>query len=186
MPTDIIAVKLPNDVNKYYQYTYNQPTDYAVKTESLKLNLDSPSIQTNSNSYSYPGGAGFNNPEGTKTEIKDILFINNSSQGGSKNEERNTFVLGGALYNAGELTSINADFLNNSVQRFAHINWRYTDDVYGGAIHNSGLIHTIKGSFINNNAAIKTTASTGQGGAISNNGQINSSRHESSNRRTTG
>ena len=102
------------------------------------------------------------NPSGKTITIKDAVFENNSTAiNYEPSSYRSLSVYGGALYNAGEITGITADFINNSVTVSS-------DKAYphGGAISNDGTIGDITGDFIGNSAAGGHDA---YGGAIYNN-----------------
>ena len=93
------------------------------------------------------------NPSGKTITIKDAIFENNSTiinyNFSSNMYARVVNVYGGALYNAGEITGITADFINNSVTATATDSYAYA---YGGAIYNKGTIGDIIGDFIGNSA----------------------------------
>ena len=113
-------------------------------------------------SYGTEIHSALQNPSGKTITIKDAVFENNSTAiNYEPSSYRSLSVYGGALYNAGEITGITADFINNSVTVSS-------DKAYphGGAISNDGTIGDITGDFIGNSAAGGHDA---YGGAIYNN-----------------
>ena len=112
------------------------------------------------------------NPEGDTISIDNAIFKDNSTvinfnNSSSSYSTRYLHVLGGAIYNAGTIEGITADFVNNSVttNNIGRYGYPYA---YGGAIYNSGTIGDITGDFIGNYAS----GSLAYGGAIDNNGEI--------------
>ena len=140
-------------------------------------------------SYGTEIHSALKNSSGSTITIKDAIFENNSTA--IKNNSYYILnVYGGALYNAGEITGITADFINNSVTATGSSTYGY-----GGAIYNGGTIGDITGHFIGNSAGyyggggaiyngynstigditgdfIGNSAATGYGGAIYNRGTI--------------
>ena len=104
-------------------------------------------------SYGTEIHSALQNPSGKTITIKDAIFENNSTiinyNFSSNMYARVVNVYGGALYNAGEITGITADFINNSVTATATDSYAYA---YGGAIYNKGTIGDIIGDFIGNSA----------------------------------
>ena len=110
-----------------------------------------------STSYGTEIHSALKNSSGSTRTIKDAIFENNSTA--IKNNSYYILnVYGGALYNAGEITGITADFINNSVTATGSSTYGY-----GGAIYNGGTIGDITGHFIGNSAGYY-----GGGGAIYN------------------
>ena len=108
-------------------------------------------------SYGTEIHSALKNSSGSTITIKDAIFENNSTA--IKNNSYYILnVYGGALYNAGEITGITADFINNSVTATGSSTYGY-----GGAIYNGGTIGDITGHFIGNSAGYY-----GGGGAIYN------------------
>ena len=120
-----------------------------------------------------------NNPENTTDSIKNTLFSNNTTTGTVKATSISTSktkygqVLGGAVYNAGELTIISGAFVNNGViAKGSEIDDYYVEthadnEAYGGAIYNTGSITDITADFIDNYAT-SSASSVAAGGAIYN------------------
>lgn len=97
-------------------------------------------------------------------DINNSLFINNKSE--KQGEDINLF--GGALFNAGTVENVVADFIGNSVTSDSN----YSSYAYGGAIFNRGEIGNITGDFIGNIAFSNNhhpqNTSFASGGAIYN------------------
>ena len=174
--TDVIAVNLPNDQTKYFRYTYSKPDGYEVitKPELMLPTITDPSEQ---NTYQ-TGGVAVNNPAGNKYgDITGKVFANNKVSGKltGTSSYNNLYILGGAVYNAGEIGDITADFINNSLTGTEE----GSNSLYlrGGAIYNSdtGTIGNITGNFIGNYAskgAVYSVRDAAYGGAIYNDGTI--------------
>ena len=174
--TDVIAVNLPNDQTKYFRYTYSKPDGYEVitKPELMLPTITDPSEQ---NTYQ-TGGVAVNNPAGNKYgDITGKVFANNKVSGKltGTSSYNNLYILGGAVYNAGEIGDITADFINNSLTGTEE----GSNSLYlrGGAIYNSdtGTIGNITGNFIGNYAskgAVYSVRDAVYGGAIYNDGTI--------------
>ncbi len=160
-------------VGQTITYSYNSDS-FTQKIEGQTIN--NPTVTNPSNPYIFNSGAGLNNPEGRTDSIDNVLYIGNKVTGtleSTTNSNKIAQVLGGAVYNAGELTSVTGLFINNSVE--ANSTGSYSDRAYnyafGGALYNSGTIGDITGGFIGNYAF--STDSSAYGGAIYNNGTIN-------------
>ena len=174
--TDVITVNLPNDQTKYFRYTYSKPNGYEVitKPELMLPTITDPSEQ---NTYQ-TGGVAVNNPAGNKYgDITGKVFANNKVSGKltGTSSYNNLYILGGAVYNAGEIGDITADFINNSLTGTEE----GSNSLYlrGGAIYNSdtGTIGNITGNFIGNYAskgAVYSVRDAAYGGAIYNDGTI--------------
>ena len=100
--------------------------------------------------------------EDETVSIVDTLFVNNKYYDASQSVD----IYGGALYNAGNVENIVADFIGNNVSTSG----RYSN-AYGAAIYNSGKIGDITGVFIGN-SSISTSGgyARARGGAIYNAG----------------
>ena len=139
------------------------------------------------------------NTSGNTISIENAIFKNNSTvinfnKTSSASSTKYLEVIGGAIYNAGTIENITADFVNNSVTGNrtdsnrnpfacggAIFNANTIGDItgnfignyasagfhaYGGAIYNANTIGDITGDFIGNYA--KSSDSTSNGGAIYN------------------
>ena len=107
--------------------------------------------------YASYGGAIFNDKNAIITEIVGD-FIGNHS-------DSQTAAIGGAIYNKGEINSINGNFYDNYTKANMLSN--------GGAILNEGTIANISGVFVGNSADYRQSNFLGaMGGAISNIGII--------------
>ena len=157
------------DGPKYYKYTYNAPSNYDTTTNSNKTKdlgtitdptgtYDAPSI--------YKGGTAINNPAGSTINIENYVFQNNKTTASFESTTsvyKYVNLVGGAIYNEGEISKITSDFIGNSVSVTTSA-YSVDSKAFGGAIYNSGKIGDITGDFINNSA--------GTGGAIYNGGTI--------------
>ena len=107
---NVIKVSLPNNDTKYYQYTLHNDKTYTTTYENLYREQSATESYNNRNTV-LNGGAAIYNPEGTTISVDDALFKNNTSF------FRITYygtsyprMSGGALYNGGTITNLNADF----------------------------------------------------------------------------
>ena len=131
--------------------------DSASKTYTTEYKDHKYEDTVTSTSYGTEIHSALKNSSGSTITIKDAIFENNSTA--IKNNSNYILnVYGGALYNAGEITGITADFINNSVTATGSSTYGY-----GGAIYNGGTIGDITGHFIGNSAGYY-----GGGGAIYN------------------
>ena len=155
----VIAVRLPNDQTKYFQYTYTKPDNYTVTNTRINDTLGNANV-TNvvfngiSSSEGY-GGAIYNTQDNRDVNI-NADFIGNSA----------TFVgsaYGGVIYNddSGIIGNITGNFIGT---------FSASPYFYGGVIYNDGTIGNITGDFIRNSAASSSAVSSG--GAIDNRGTI--------------
>ena len=165
---NIISIDVSDTETLYYSYEYTKPENYTVvQDKSISKSVTDPSGITVQNHYIFDSGAGLNNPKGSTTSIKNVLYKNNSSYGCMNFTTSMTYyadIYGGAIYNEGEITEIIGDFINNRVSGSSSIG---IINAYGGAIYNDGNIGDINGNFIDNYAGTS-------GGAISNSDKINS------------
>ena len=160
-------------VGQTITYKYN-PDSFTQKVEGQTSNptVTNPSSNSSSNSYIIEGGVGLNNSEGSTQSIDNVLYKDNkvtgtleSTTSGSKYGQ----VSGGAVYNAGELTSISGAFINNGVEAQEIETKGYVfNDAQGGALYNSGTVGNIAADFIGNYASGRKA----NGGAIFNDGTI--------------
>ena len=172
----VIAVNLPNDQTKYFQYTYTKP-DGRIIYSTRQVNFTGDVIDAdfigNFLSANYPAGGAIYNT-GIRNKINGN-FISNYLIGNG--------IQGGAIYNIGTIENITGNFVGNyaaSTGNFAYGGAIYNDratigsinanfaDTYtslghswGGGIANSGIISSIAGNFISNHT-------TSNGGAIFN------------------
>ena len=159
-------------VGQTITYSYSEDS-FTQKIEGQTINnptVTNPS-NTDRNTYIFNSGAGLNNPEGRTDSIDNVLYIGNKVTGtleSTTSSYKYAQVLGGAVYNAGELTSVTGLFINNSVE--ANSTGSYSDRAYnyayGGALYNSGTIGDIAADFIANYAF--STEASALGGAIDN------------------
>ena len=145
----VIAVRLPNDQTKYFQYTYTKPDNYTVTNTRINDTLGNANV-TNvvfngiSSSEGY-GGAIYNTQDNGDVNI-NADFIGNSA----------TFVgsaYGGVIYNddSGIIGNITGNFIGTSSA---------SPYFYGGVIYNDGTIGNITGDFIRNSAAASSAVSS--------------------------
>ena len=146
--TGVVAVNLPNNQTKYFQYTYTKP-DGRIIYSTRQVNFTGDVIDAdfigNFLSANYPAGGAIYNI-GTIENITGNFVGNYAASTGN-------FAYGGAIYNdRATIGSINANFADN-----------YTSlgHSWGGGIANSGIISSIAGNFISNHT-------TSNGGAIFN------------------
>ena len=152
-----ITISSPDGTPKYYKYTYNAPSDYDTTTNSNKTKdlgtITNPPGTTSEPSI-YKGGAAINNPAGSTITIENYVFQNNKTTAyfeSTTSDDKYVNLIGGAIYNEGEISKITSDFIGN-----------YAEYGYGGAIYNAynSTIENITGNFISNSA--------NYGGAIDN------------------
>ena len=171
------SVDLPNGT-KYYKVTIDpdkyEEIGYDATTYSNKE--DSKSVTNPANNTVIIGGAALNNPENSTIYLEKVVFANNKFTGNissTNTTTRHVKIAGGAVYNAGTISNLTADFINNTVESTLTGTVASTYDyALGGAIYNTGTIGGIIGDFINNSANNINAKyySRAQGGAIYNNG----------------
>lgn len=193
-----ITISSPDGTPKYYKYTYNAPSDYDTTTNSNKTKdwgtITNPPGTTSEPSI-YKGGAAINNPAGSTITIENYVFQNNKTTAyfeSTTSDDKYVNLIGGAIYNEGEISKITSDFIGNSVSATTS-SYRVNAEELGGAIYNNGKIGDITGDFIKNHTSrdggaiynaynstidnisgnfIGNYAEYGYGGAIDNNGTI--------------
>jgi len=168
LPANTISVKLPNDVTKYYQYIYTKPSNYTTETKVKDLGTITDFVGGTSREHAkIVVDSVINNAEGSPISIENKLFEHNKSTVILKPSSGYKYVdiLGGVVYNAGDIDKITADFIGNSLS----IGERgsISSYAYGGAIANVGTIGDITGDFISNNFTVNEVGAT-YGGAIYN------------------
>ena len=153
-----ITIYSPDGTPKYYKYTYNTPSDYDTTTNSNKTKdlgtitdptgtWDAPSI--------YKGGAAINNPAGSTINIENYVFQNNKTTAyfeSTTSDDKYVNLIGGAIYNEGEISKITSDFIGNSISA-TKSSYRVNAEELGGAIYNNGKIGDITGDFIKNHTS---------------------------------
>ena len=164
-----IKISSPNGT-KYYKYTYNAPSNYDTTTNSNKTK-DLGTITGSTGTYSkpsiYKGGAAINNPAGSSITIENYVFQNNKTTAYFESTTSNykyVNLIGGAIYNEGEISKITSDFIGNSISATTSSEY-VIDKELGGAIYNGGTIGDITGDFIGNTVS---SSSDSYGGAIYN------------------
>lgn len=106
----------------------------------------------------FNGGSIIKNPENSIISIGSAdnrtLFKDNYTKATLKMSSGSwhyPYLNGGMIYNAGEITEINADFKDNIFEPTTQqIGDRINSNIFGGAIYNDGKINKIVGDFINN------------------------------------
>ena len=179
----IIAVRLPNDQTKYFQYTYTKPDGYETitKPELVLPTITDPSVSPDHGLMFYyhtyqAGGVAINNPSGKDYgDIESKVFKDNKVNGKlvvTNKSLRFLMIQGGAVYNGGVMGNVLADFINNTVTGTAEGKHAFIKAT-GGAIFNdnNATIGDITGDFIGNYASVSETDSA-HGGAIFNYGTI--------------
>ncbi len=193
-----ITIYSPDGTPKYYKYTYNAPSNYDTTTNSNKTKdwgtITDPTGTTSEPSI-YKGGAAINNPAGSTITIENYVFQNNKTTAyfeSTTSDYKHVNLIGGAIYNEGEISKITSDFIGNSVSATTS-SYRVDAEELGGAIYNNGKIGDITGDFIKNHTSrdggaiynaynstidnitgdfIGNYAKYGYSGAIDNNGTI--------------
>ena len=162
-----IKISSPNGT-KYYKYTYNAPSNYDTTTNSNKTK-DLGTITDPTDSSIYKGGAVINNPAGSTITIENYVFQNNKTTASFESTTSNykyVNLIGGAIYNEGEISKITSDFIGNSISATKSSGSYYINaKTLGGAIYNGGTIGDITGDFIGNTVS---SSSDSYGGAIYN------------------
>ena len=152
---------------------YNDLSDKIYDTEYKDTNYTG--TVTEGGDYSNPKQeihSALQNTSGNTISIENAIFKNNSTvinfNKTSRASSTNYFeVQGGAIYNAGTIENITADFVNNSVTVNKTGRYGYPE-AHGGAIYNANTISDITGNFIGNYASGYSV----YGGAIYNTGTI--------------
>ena len=148
-----ITAKYLDYTNKTYSTTCeNYSYDYGTVTD--------PAGTSSENPYLMVGESVFKNLEGNATSIENTLFINNSTSADlvgriSQNYRYYLELSGGAVYNSGELTTVDADFIGNFISaddRTTGSGMTPSFNARGVAIYNTGIIGNISGDFIENTA----------------------------------
>ena len=156
-------------------YKYTEPVYNQTEANHTKdISTTDPGGSSNIHSKLI-GGSALNNPEGTTISIDGVLYKDNSVTGTitSINDFNYVDILGGAIYNAGEITSIAGGFINNSIEVDGDGSYRLNISVQGGAIYNNGTISDITGAFIENYVSVSFDSHVySYGGAIYNSGVI--------------
>ena len=107
-------------VGQKITYSYN-PDKFTQKVENQTINdsVKDPTGTSYRKPYMLDSGVGLNNPEGTKISIDNVLYKDNTVTGtleSSTSSSKYAQVSGGAVYNAGDITSITGAFINNGVE----------------------------------------------------------------------
>ena len=157
-------------------YKYIEPEYDKTETNHTKdISTTDPGGSSISHSQ-LTGGSVVNNPRGATISIDGVLYKDNSATGtitSTTSGPKYADILGGAIYNAGEITSIVGGFINNSIEVESVVSPDAGNLVIyaqGGAIYNEGTIGDILGGFIANYAL--SSGSYAYGGAIANTGAI--------------
>ena len=160
-----ITAKYDDLSGKTYDNEYKDTNYTATVTEGGSYNSPRQEIHS-----------ALQNASGETTSIENAIFKDNKME--IDFSTSNTYyldVIGGAIYNAGTIEKITADFLNNSVtaNTTGRNGYSYAK---GGAIYNDGAIENIAADFLNNSVSAINTGSFGSpsayGGAIYNAGTI--------------
>ena len=155
-----ITIYSPDGTPKYYKYTYNAPSDYDTTTNSNKtkdLGTITNPTGTTSEPSTYKGWccAAINNPAGSTITIENYVFQNNKTTAyfeSTTSDDKYVNLIGGAIYNEGEISKITSDFIGNSVSATTS-SYRVNAEELGGAIYNNGKIGDITGDFIKNHTS---------------------------------
>ena len=157
-------------------YKYTEPEYNQTEANHTKdVSTTDPSGTSDSHSQLI-GGSALNNPAGATISIDGVLYKDNSVTGTITSTTpgfKAVDILGGAVYNAGEISSIVGGFINNSIEVESVVSPDAGNlGIYaqGGAIYNKGTIGDIVGGFIANYAL--SSGSYTYGGTIYNEGTI--------------
>ena len=176
-----ITISSPDGTPKYYKYTYNAPSNYDTTTNSNKttdLGTITDPTGTEEAPSIYKGAVAINNPAGSTITIENYVFQNNKTTASFKYTKfaidlKYVNLIGGAIYNEGEISKITSDFIGNSISATTSF-YLINAKTFGGTIYNNGKIGDITGDFIGNTVSSDGSYSEGSsGGAIYNyNGTI--------------
>ena len=160
-------------VGQTITYKYSESDFSKTETHTLdKGTIQNPS-GTSTNHTIIEGGAAINNQSGSTTSIDNVLFKDNTTTAtitSTTSSTKYADVTGGALYNAGDITSITGAFVNNGIDvTSSRTNGTLNTYANGGAVANTGTIGDINADFIGNYAQSDSSAF---GGAIYNYGTI--------------
>ncbi len=162
-------------VGQTITYSYSEDSfTQTIEGKTINESVTDPSGTSSSKPYIIEGGVGLNNPVDNTYIIDNVLYIGNKVTGtleSTTNSNKYAQVSGGAVYNAGELTSVTGLFINNSVEAYSTVSGPYFayNYAYGGALYNSGAIGDIFANFIGNNVSSIAIFAFAKGGAIYNN-----------------
>lgn len=161
-----VEVTLPDKEMQYFKYTYtpDNRTIYTERLNNLSGDIDADFVGIVSDELEdFPEFSG--NPVGGGVIYNNGKMIDSLSGNfiGNIISDDHGLVYG-AIYNTGIIGSIAGSFVDTRA---------YGNSVYGGVIANAANseVDSIKGYFINN--TIETSRSSGRGGAIWNDGNIN-------------
>ena len=136
-------------------YKYS-PSDFSETVSKTKKNaITDPSDASYNNPYQFEGGAALNNPTGSSVPVNNVLYKDNvvtSTLTSTASSYRNSVYAatrGGAINNAGEISSLTGAFVNNGINAVEVGNYA-NNYAYGGAIYNSGTIGDMTADFVGN------------------------------------
>ena len=174
-------------VSKGYGFTQDAEGNYVLGDGSTYVvNYEDPASKTYLNRYTdkvndhgtvtstqfasqsslYLNGA-YTDADFADGKIENALFQNNSSKAElNVSSYKSLYQNGGALSVTGNMESITADFIDNSI-KLTNSGSRGSTTAYGGAIYNEAEIGSIKGFFKGNSVSASISA---DGGAIYNDG----------------
>ena len=192
---ELKEVSAPTEGKTTITVKYDNADTGAYYTTYINKNKQETHTPVNSSGVTteLPGGAAINNTSQDAVSINNTLFQNNitnlqanisgSFSGNAKYNYVNAY--GGALYNAGDISSLSADFIDNSlILDFSYDsskNQRNYPLASGGAFYNEGQMGNVSGNFVNNSVVINAVSNStnhqdlglySQGGAIGNGGVI--------------
>ena len=155
-------------------YKYS-PSDFSntVSTPPKENAIRNPSGTSSDNPYQFEGGVALNNPAGSSVAVNNVLYKDNvvtstlTSTASSYSGRDYAATQGGAINNAGEISSLTGAFVNNGINAVSVGNYA-SNYAYGGAIYNSGTIGDIAADFIGN--YVSSDSDDAHGGAIYNSG----------------
>ena len=192
---ELKEVSAPTEGKTTITVKYDNADTGAYYTTYINKNKQETHTPVNSSGVTteLPGGAAINNTSQDAVSINNTLFQNNitnlqanisgSFSGNAKYNYVNAY--GGALYNAGDISSLSADFIDNSlILDFSYDSSKYQRNyplASGGAFYNEGQMGNVSGNFVNNSVVINAVSNStnhqdlglySQGGAIGNGGVI--------------
>ncbi len=131
-------------VPQYYRYEFNNDKEYKhILTRQVSANGDGKDKYINI-------GLGFNNTADDNS-VDNILYKDNEYHFDYDGTGASVFLRGGAVYNEGSLSSLNADYVGNVVTVNTIVDESVS--VQGVGLANKGYISQVNGDFVQNKAS---------------------------------
>ena len=192
---ELKEVQTPTEGKTTITVKYDNADTGAYDTTYINKNKQETHTPVNSSGITteLSGGAAINNTSQDSVSVDNALFQNNitnmkaniSGSYSGNNNYNYVNAYGGALYNAGDISSLSADFVDNSlILDFSYDSSKYQRNyplASGGAFYNAGQMGNVSGNFVNNSVVINAVSNStdqpelklySQGGAIGNGGVI--------------